>query len=121
MADSEEIAQDVLHNEASMNNSNQSGWFEKRIPVAVLVVLCANLFAGIWAASSFYTNQKALSDSFSGHFERVESQIMDLKEEMYTRQEAAIELANIRKVNERQDQAIRELEKDFRTILIESK
>ena len=107
--------------EEALNNEVQAasnGWFEKKVPIAVLVLLVAQFITGIWAASAFYTNQNQIAKQFDASFVRIDTQIVSLEQKMYTRQEATIQLESIRQTNVRQDEEIRELNKDFRGILI---
>lgn len=112
-----------MQSEEALNNeshpSSNEAIFEKKIPVAVLVLVLAQLVAGIWAASGFYSNQTALASQFEKNFDRIEFSMKELEEKMYTRQEAMIQLEGIRQTDVRQDQEIRELENDLRDILID--
>lgn len=94
-------------------------WIEKKIPVAVLIILVTQLIVGVWTVSGFYANQNALASKFSENFSRIELTISELEKKMYTRQEAILELDVIRRDNARQDSDIRDMEKEFRDIVIE--
>lgn len=108
--------EETLGTDSASNHSN--GWFEKKVPVAVLVLLVAQFVTGIWAASAFYTKQTQIAERFDANFLRIDSQIVNLEQKMYTRQEATIQLESIRQTNARQDEEIRDLNKEFRDVLI---
>ena len=113
MSDPEE----ALNNESSGTQPHRLS-VEKRVPVAVLVLLVCNLFAGIWFAAAFYTQQNEQMRSTETHFSTLSIQMDKMEESIYTRQEAAIALDGIRQTNDRQDDDIKQLNTLFTNMLL---
>lgn len=88
---------------------DSGGWFEKKVPLALLFVLLMQFLSGVWFVSSYYTQQKVLQDQMQDNFKVMKVEMESLKNEIYTRKEAIVQFESINNVNQRQNDEIREL------------
>lgn len=93
----------------------------KRVPIAVVVLLVMQLFGLIWAAAASHTRQDNLATQFTTNFEKVYTRMDKMEQSIYTRQEATISLESIRQTNANQDQDIREINETIKDILIRNR
>lgn len=109
---------DNNNGDQTVSSSQSTSWIERKVPIALLFVLVVQLFAGIWAVSSFYTEQELNKIEFSKKFDDFQSDFNKLQNEIYTRKEATVQFEALNQVNARQDEEIRELNREIRNFLI---
>lgn len=106
------------HNNDSGLDANERVLFNvtanRNIGIGIIFGLMLQLCAGIWAVSAFYSS---ITDTRKDIAE-VQKQVDSIKTDIYTRKEASIqfeafrrEIDGIKRDNDRQDDAIRDLKK----------
>lgn len=108
----------AMGDEAGINGRSSSFTMDRRVPIAVVILLVSNLVMAIWMSAAFYTKQNEQTDRFGDNFASIENTILLMQEQIFTRQEATIVLENIRQTNRRQDSDIKELNTLFRNLLL---
>ena len=91
---------------------------DKKIPVAVLLMLVIQFVVWIWGGAVFYTNQQNLSEKFEENFKEINVKFEKIESTMFSRQEAVLQINSLRDADRRQEEDIRHLEKDFREVLL---
>ncbi len=97
----------------SNNNNDEGGSFivtvPKKISIAVLLALALQIIGGIWMISGVYHSQQEIQNKFSENMKAVTTQLAELKSSIYTRNEALVQIEEMRMENVRQDIEIREI------------
>lgn len=93
----------------------------KKVPIAVVVLLVMQLFGLIWAAAASHTRQDNLATQFTTNFEKVYQRMDKMEQSIYTRQEATLSLENIKQTNIKQNEDIREINGAIKDILLRSR
>ena len=100
------------------SNTHRREPFLSKGVVSILLALFLQVGAGIWAMSSFYTEQTSLTKSLDVRFDGLDRNINLLEDKIYTRNEAALQFQLISENDKRHDQEIRDLEAEIRRLLI---
>lgn len=80
-----------------------------KVSLSLVALMVAQLATGVWAISSFWTEQKEMGKRMGENFSSIAKEIGDLKLEIYTRKEAAIQFESIRQEGIRQNERLKEL------------
>lgn len=103
-----------------LHKETRSEIIERKIPVAVIILLVLQIIGFIWGAAVFHTQQENLGRQVSTNFEKVYQRMDKMEQSIYTRQEATVSLESIRQTNAKQDEDIRELNGAIKDILLRS-
>ena len=95
------------NNANSENTANEGGWTDslaripRTIPMSILFAILVQVGVVIWGVSSFYKESQITQATLTKQFETLQSDIAEIKDSIYTRQEAVVLERKVDKLEER--------------------
>ncbi len=90
---------------------------DRKVPIAVLLMLAIQFVVAIWGGAVFYTNQQNIAEEFGRNFNEINIKFEKIESTMFSRQEAVIQLESLRQTDIRYETDLRQIRQDIRAIL----